>query len=295
MKSFGPQDTVFTVFGEFLRDRTEPIWVGTLIELLGVLDLSEGGARTVLSRMSRAGWFTTHRSGRSSFYRLTDRGHSLLDEGAQRIFESAWADDWDGSWRLVAYSVPEKRRKERDQLRTQLQWLGFGAMGNGLWISPRPDDTPLETRASTLGLAQHLTVFEGASLQGTDPQEIVDQCWDLEGINGRYEDFIARWVPHYHHVKAEQDQGGLDGIEAFRTRFQLIHEFREFPLLDPFLPKPLLPSNWAGECATHLVRTLRDSLESPSHRYVTEVLGKAKRWPRASRLKSDTQGIGAGA
>ena len=36
-----PQDLVFTLFGEYLLHRPEPVWVGSLISLLETFGLSE--------------------------------------------------------------------------------------------------------------------------------------------------------------------------------------------------------------------------------------------------------------
>ena len=106
-----PQDLVFTLFGEYLLPRAEPVWVGSLISLLQPFDLSEGAVRTILSRMSRKGWFTTLREGRRSFYQLSERGRKLLEEGRERIYHPSWDETWDGRWLLIAYSIPEDRRE----------------------------------------------------------------------------------------------------------------------------------------------------------------------------------------
>ena len=50
-----PQGLVFTLFGEYLLERSDSVWVGSLIALLEPFGLTEGGARTVLSRMAKKG------------------------------------------------------------------------------------------------------------------------------------------------------------------------------------------------------------------------------------------------
>jgi len=87
------QDLVFTLYGEYLLHREEPVWVGSLISLLQPLGLSEGAVRTVLSRMARKGWLAGQRMGRNSFYTLAPKGRRLLD----RIFHPSWDEAWDGS------------------------------------------------------------------------------------------------------------------------------------------------------------------------------------------------------
>src|SRR5260370_31912883 len=82
-----------------------------LTQLLDVLGVGESTSRVVLSRMRREGWFTTHRYGRQTSYALTGRSIAMLDEGRARIFDRA-RDDWDGTWRMVIYAVPEESRGE---------------------------------------------------------------------------------------------------------------------------------------------------------------------------------------
>src|SRR5438445_12382102 len=61
----------------------------------------------------------------------------MLDEGRARIFDRG-RDDWDGTWRMVIYAVPEERRGERDRVRRTLAWHGFGPLAAATWISPTP-------------------------------------------------------------------------------------------------------------------------------------------------------------
>ena len=125
-----PKDLVFTLFGDFLLHRPDPVWVGSLLSLLAPFDLSEGAVRTVLSRMTTKGWLEAERRGRNSFYRLTAKGRKLLEEGEARIYHPPRDEPWAGVWTLITYSIPEDRRQLRDRLRVRLSWLGCGSLGN---------------------------------------------------------------------------------------------------------------------------------------------------------------------
>lgn len=272
MHATRPQDLVFTLFGEYLLHRRGPVWVGSLISLLEAFDLSEGAVRTVLSRMARKGWLFTTRRGRLSFYDLTSRGRRLLEEGAERIHHPPWDRPWNGRWLLVAYSIPERRRADRDRLRDRLAWLGFGSLGNGLWISPHDVEQEVAEVASALGISHQVEVFRADRLpERSDPADLVTRCWDLASINARYEAFISRWVPTHQRCRAET----VSPRESYALRFRLIHEYREFPLLDPYLPRELQPRDWGGECAAHLFKTLHDLLVGPADAHVDAVLADA--------------------
>lgn len=279
-----PRDLVFTLFGDYLRHRDGPIWVGSVLELLAPLDVSNSAARTTLSRMSREGWFATHRQGRRSYYALTDRGRKLLEEGEERIHHPLWDRPWNGRWILVAYSVPEEDRTLRDRLRDRLLWLGFGSLGNGLWISPHAVADRAREAAESLGLDEHTEVFRSDHLGFSKPARLVSRCWDLEQINGRYERFIERHVPEFKVCRndLERDdgrEGSLTDEACFVRRFRLVHEYREFPLLDPYLPRTLLPEGWAGECAAVFFETYHELLSRAANRYVDRIVEVAAPTP----------------
>ena len=284
MKSKRPQDLVFTLFGEYLLHRQHPVWVGSLISLLRPFHLTEGAVRTVLSRMTRKGWLKTRRKGRNSFYTLAPRGHRLLEEGRDRIFHPTWEEDWDGQWYLVTYSIPENMRHLRDQLRVRLAWLGFGSLGNGVWISPHGVESRVFSMAQEMKIEDHLLFFRAEQLGYADHQELVRRSWDLDALACRYRGFLERWRPIFEQYKAHGDAlDASDGADRFVDRFNLIHEYRSFPLEDPFLPQRLLPSAWPGLEAIALFNDLHDLLESHAERYVEGVLADAPTVALAAR------------
>lgn len=276
-----PQDLVFTLFGDYLLHRAGPVWVGSLISLLEPLGLSESAVRTILSRMASKGWLASERAGRLSFYDLTPRGRRLLEAGEERIYHPDWDRPWDGTWYLIAYSIPEERRHLRDRLRDRLAWLGFGSLGNGLWISPYDVEAEVREIAESMGIEAHLACFRATGAAFSHPARLVRECWDLQEVNARYEAFIERLLPDYQRCKRELADGDISPRDCFVRRFALVHEYREFPLIDPYLPRSLLLDDWAGECAAALFRVYHDLLEKPADRYVDSVLAEAPEAPAA--------------
>jgi phenylacetic acid degradation operon negative regulatory protein len=270
MKPTRPQDLVFTLFGDYLLHRDGAVWVGSLIALLRPLGLSPGATRTVLSRMVAKGWLMAERVGRRSFYALTARGRRLLDEGEARIYDPPRDEPWDGLWYLVAYSVPEEQRQLRDRLRVRLQWLGFGQLGNGLWLSPHRVRGEVNALAGELGVGEHVEIFR-AQYQGYSSNDhLVARCWDLPSVAARYGDFLARWGPEAERLAKSTE--ALRPEVAYVRRFWLIHEYRAFPLIDPYLPHRLLPEDWPGAAAAALFDAYHESLTAAAARYVESVL-----------------------
>lgn len=267
-----PSDLIFTLFGDYFLHRDAPVWVGSLITFLGRLGLSEGATRTTLSRMVQRGWLASERVGRFGYYDLTDRARRMLEEGEHRIYHPDWDRPWDDRWFLLAYSIPEDQRTLREDLRSRLAWLGFGSLGNGLWISPRDHSEQVSAMASELGLENQIVAFQADGPTVGDRDELVASCWDLPGLNADYEVFIGHWAPVFLRCRDAVAAESLAPEEAFVLRFDLIHEYRDLPLRDPFLPRALLPRDWGGECAAHLFQHCHDLLAPVADRYVEEVV-----------------------
>jgi phenylacetic acid degradation operon negative regulatory protein len=274
--SRSPRDLIFTLFGDYLLERPGAVWVGSLIALLEPLGLSSGAARTALSRMTSKGWLVSERRGRNAFYTLTRRGRALLEEGAARIYRPTRDRPWDGTWCLVHYSIPEEDRSLRDRLRLRLSWLGCGSLGGGLWITPHDLTERVESLAETLEIQDGLELFTSARATFETPEAIVARCWDLESVHRRYLAFIDRHLPRLWRWQIQLASGETQGERAFVDRFDLVHEYRQFPFEDPYLPRRLLPPDWAGECAAGLFQRLHDLLEEPAEAFVDGILARAE-------------------
>ena len=265
---------VFTLYGDYLRDRADEVWVGSLIQLLAPLGMSAQAVRSTLSRMQRRGWFTTHKRGRHSYYALTVKAKWLLDEGEERLFAPGTPQSWDGRWHLASYSVPEARRELRDRLRQRLVWLGFGQLSPGTWISPYPLPDGLLDWLRATGAGEYADVFV-ADYGGEDARSLVARAWNLDGLERTFRDFIRTHRPLYEAALNDAGESGMSGVDAFARRFDLTQEFLDFPYVDPGLPPELLPPDWPGEEVRTLFREYHSLLASTADAYVDEVIEAA--------------------
>ena len=269
------QDMVFTLYGDYVRHRGGEAWTGSLIELMGLFGLSEQAVRSTLSRMSRKGWLTRSRSGRHSFYSQTPKLLTLLEEGAQRIYHPRH-DPWDGRWYLLTYSIPESKRALRRRLRKRLLWLGFGALHQATWISPRDLRREVEKVVDSLNIHPYVEFFTARHRGFSSDQEIVAHCWNLKQLNEYYADFITRYRPSFEEHQARLMAGNeLEPAECFGQRFMLVHEYRSSPYVDLNLPPELLQDGWMGLGATQLFKQYHDLLSEKAEAFVDEVLAQA--------------------
>ncbi len=284
-KTVNTQDMLLTLYGDYVRHRGGEVWTGTLITLLGLFGLSGQAVRSTLSRMSRSGWLDSRKVGRYSFYAQTPRLLGLLEEGAQRIFQPR-QDPWNGRWHLLTYSIPESKRHLRRRLRRRLLWLGFGALHQATWISPRDLRDEVEQIVDELKVRPYVEFFTAEHRGFANDEEIVARCWNLEDLDNHYASFIARYEPLLLDCEAQLQAGqSLNPQDCFVQRFMLVHEYRSSPYVDPNLPLELLPDDWLGQEAAQLFQRYRDLLAEKADAYVYGTLRKTGWKPNREKKK----------
>jgi phenylacetic acid degradation operon negative regulatory protein len=271
--SIRTQFIVFNLFGDYVNPRSASVWTSGIVDVLGLLGVSERATRSTLSRMKAKGWLKARKHGRRSTYQLTARGKALLEEGSRRIFGPA-PTEWDGCWHIVVYSLPQKLRARRHDLRTRLSWLGYGMLEPGTMVAAVPRTTEVQTLVEELSAQDYVHFFTRAHLESGGNQAIVTRCWDLEEMNQRYCQFVGRYQSDYETLLEKESRGAaLAPSESFVHRFWLTYEFSSFPRQDPNLPPELLPADWRGSVASELLRAYRALLREPAQSYINEELG----------------------
>ncbi len=265
-----PNSFIYTLFGDFVHrepDSNDELWVGALIRLMGEFGLSEQAVRQAVSRMSRQGWLAARKRGNRSFYALTERGRRRVEEISPRIYGPVV--EWDGSWRMLTYSVAESRREGRDGLRKDLAVLGWAPLSASTWLSPHDALDTARDAAESNGVLDNVDLFTAEYLGPHTDRQLLERCWDLPAIGRQYREFAARYEPRLQNERAAH---GLRDDEAFVERMWLVHDYRKFTYVDPGLPSTLLPPHWSGTVAASLFRE-----------YYALISGKAERHFRAAQ------------
>jgi phenylacetic acid degradation operon negative regulatory protein len=237
---------LLTVLGEFVLPEGRAVWTATLIDLLGGLDVAEKAARQAIMRTADSGWIEPSRVGRETRWSLTAAGTRLLREGSERIYGfAAEQRPWDGRWLVMTIGVPENNRTLRQRLRTRLGWTGLGSINATTWVTPRIDREPEACEVlDELGLVAESWSFVATAGQLGDERSLARTAWDLDAIERRYEDFIDL----VGRPRPRTDR------QALLAQVRLVQEWRRFPLLDPGLPRELLPPRWSGNRAAEVFR-----------------------------------------
>jgi phenylacetic acid degradation operon negative regulatory protein len=256
---------IVTIFGDSIMPRGGAIALGSLIRLATPFGLNERLVRTASARLANDGWLESRRAGNRSEYRLSSGGRERFAEATKRIYDEPPAD-WPGRWTLVV--VPPMRAAERQQLREQLTWNGFGEIAAGVFAHPEVQVHELGLEPRTAGLLSKALAFQATLTADGAPATLINLGWDLAELARRYQAFVKR----FEHVEAAlRVHRDADPQASFIARTLLLHEYRRLHLRDPLLPARLLPLDWPGTRAAELCRGIYARVFTASEHYLSSV------------------------
>jgi phenylacetic acid degradation operon negative regulatory protein len=246
---------VMTVMGDAIAPHGGAVWLGSLIELLAPLGVTDRLVRTSVFRLVQEGWLTASREGRRSRYAFDPKSLPRFLRADRRIYAPPGLH-WDGRWTLVLAPNGSIDGDLRTAVRKELEYEGFAMLGPGVLAHPAVDDDALADALQRTGGAGRVFVLSGAELPdaGSRPlRELVGEGWDLTAVARSYVDFIAQFTPL---LALLRDGPPVAPLEAFAIRSLLIHAYRRLQLHDPLLPVELLPQPWPGSDAYEVARAV---------------------------------------
>jgi len=257
-----PQSLMLSFLGIYLLGRDTAVYSGSVIDIFGRVGVSEEAVRSTLTRMVGRGLLVRRRAGRRVYFALSTRASAVLMDGKRRIWQTGAVNrDWDGNWTVVAFSLPDARRSDRHDLRSQLVWAGFGLLQNGMWIAPGVRD--VTEIIETLGLGDHVTVFTARHTKPTESADLVHKAFDTDAIADRYHQFLSRWdLPD-----------PVGSVPDDLARQLLLHtDWLQLVRRDPHLPAEHLAKDWPAIRAEKLFHTLAKRYERPAAKLAAAVV-----------------------
>ncbi|NVJ92150.1 MAG: phenylacetic acid degradation operon negative regulatory protein PaaX [Methylocystaceae bacterium] len=264
-----------TVYGDAILTHGGSVWLGSLINLVEPLGLSERMVRTAVFRLSKDQWLTSTQIGRRSYYKLTEVGRRRFETAHRRIYASPHRT-WNGEWLMVIVNKSNLDQETRDQLRREFVWLGFGTIAPNVFAHPAADIRAVRQIIQDLDVTdQVVTMAARADRQsGTTPhRNMVHSSWDLDQLAIDYNHFLDSFRPLYH---ALSNEGDIDPESAFLVRTLLIHEYRRIMLRDPMLPGELLHADWPGATAATLCANLYRLCAPSAEKHLENLLETAE-------------------
>jgi len=262
---------VMTIFGDAIAPHGARLWLGSLIELVATMGVTDRLVRTSVFRLAQEGWLVASREGRRSSYALLPEARPRFERANRRIYAPPGLD-WDGRWTLVMAPNGSTDAAVRAAVRKELEWEGYAMLAPGLLAHPAADAEPLAEILSRIKADGRIFVCSAAELPGAGSRplgELVREGWDLSRVVADYRRFIAEFTPLQDLLHGERD---LAPQAAFVIRSLLIHAYRRVQLHDPMLPLALLPQPWPGSEAYALAQAIYRLTWERAEDYLMEVL-----------------------
>ena len=258
---------IITVFGDAVSPHGSTVWLGSLIRILEPFGLNPRQIRTAVFRLVQENWLAATQLGRRSYYSFAETGRKHYEKAARRIYSSG-RQPWEGKWTLVLPTLCNPEEKEL--LRRELSWLGYGALTPGLLAYPAADRQALDETLLELGLTGKTLVFT-ANTEDLTSRKVLRRlsrnCWNLGEIDRRYDRFIQCFRPVYRALTRAKK---ITPEQCFQARTLLVHEYRRIHLQDSDLPAELLPPNWSGTAAYNLTGNVYRAVRENSVAYLVE-------------------------
>ncbi|HWI72263.1 MAG TPA: PaaX family transcriptional regulator C-terminal domain-containing protein [Baekduia sp.] len=242
-----------TLFGTHILRGDLAISSGSVIDVLGSLNVSAAATRSLLGRLVKDALLVRHPVGRQTYFSLTTGARETIGEG-QRLFWSSVDHRWDGTWTLLAFSFPDHWQRARYELRARLHLGRFGRLQSGLWIAPSRVDVP--TLLGDLEFIDDVRVFNARPEPPLTVERVIQEAFDIDALATRYRTIIERW----------QDINDDNVTDPLATRMLMQTEWFDVVRSDPRLPLDHLPADWPGVQAERIVRRRDEQLSAAAGR-----------------------------
>jgi phenylacetic acid degradation operon negative regulatory protein len=262
-----PRQLIVTVYGLYARDEHNWLSVAALVRLLADLGTDSQAVRSSVSRLKKRGILHSVAMSGAAGYALSPDALAMLREGDNRIFRDYRASAADG-WVVAVFSVPERDREKRHELRTRLTQLGFGTVTPGVWVAPAHVAGEARAVLARSGLDDYVDLFRGEHIGFADLGGKIRDWWDLDELAALYGAFSEQFGP----LARRLGRRSLTDREAFTAYVPILTAWRQLPYRDPGLPLDLLPRPWSGEMAAALFATLNVQLAESARGHAMSVI-----------------------
>ncbi len=188
-----------------------------------------------LGRLVNRGWVSKKIKRNETGYTITLHGVNELNQTLDAIKESE-IQQWNKSWHLVIFDIPETKRKLRDNFRNLLKEIGYGMLTSSVWISPWDKGELIKRYAKRYNLGEN--IFQMQTIDGQESYNatiLAHRCWNWSKIEDSYKEFIQRAAKALRQLKEGDNQSRF---EAKR----LVFLYAEAVKHDPQLPADIAPN-----------------------------------------------------
>jgi phenylacetic acid degradation operon negative regulatory protein len=250
-----PHNVLMVLLGDYWSDRAVPVPSSMIVGLLAEFGFSEGSSRQTVRRLTERGHLVRTKDGRQTAYLLAPSRSADSERRRQIMTFARDFEDWDRQWTVVSFSVPEKDRDSRRQLRVALGKLGMRPLNDGVWVSPHDATAQAGRLLDDLGI-DAAYILRASILERPGTTDSLASAFDLASLAERYTDFVAEYAPALENISA----GMVYPAEALTYRTRLMADWLAFRFVDPVLPSELLPPGWPAHEARRIFSAVYDGL-----------------------------------
>ncbi len=131
-----------------------------------------------LLRLLRRKYLEKEKRERVERYRISQEGWQYLYRKYPQI--KLRQKTFDGFWRIVVYDIDEAERKLRDEMRSQLNGLGFRMVQKSVWASPYDWEAELTELFRKMKLREKALVFK-TQLTPANTRQLLSTFWSDVG------------------------------------------------------------------------------------------------------------------
>jgi phenylacetic acid degradation operon negative regulatory protein len=254
------QRLLVTLLGDYWQPGREPIASAGLVRVLEEFGIAPANSRATLSRLTQRGLLERTKAGRRTSYAPTAQTLRLLQQGGQRIFSVDEGEGWDGSWTLIAFTLPVDDGDLRRLLRARLRWLTFWPLYDATWVTPHDKVEAVREQLSELGITDALVLRStDVELLAGGMARLVD-AWQLDALAAAYQRYLEDHLPLHERARV----GDVPPAEALIQRTTLVDDWRHLVRDDPDLPAPFLPADFPRSRARQVFLATYAALARPA-------------------------------
>lgn len=123
--------------------------------LFGLDGISNTSIRSTRHRLLQRG-FVARTDGGSR--RMTRKGQEFVEK-LQGVIGARQSVRWDGRWRIVAFDIPETRKRHRDALRYALAHAGYHRLQDSVWVARHPLPRDVFLLIEACGISEYVYFF----------------------------------------------------------------------------------------------------------------------------------------
>lgn len=176
------------------------------------------------------------------FFRITSGGRKQLKRDFP-IFAFR-KGKWDGICTLMSFDIKEIARRDRDRLRDWFYSIGAGQMQQSAYLLPYNLAVEVKEVIKEFGLEEQVKVFLITLDFIEDKKIFARKVWKLNKIEKKYQEILSMLT----FAEDEKSRGKKRLVQKAKAKFV------EVLILDPFLPKDLLPNDWVGDRVRKLLK-----------------------------------------